>query len=189
MPIKKRILKNKNKYTFYKKKRMMKGGKDTNQYEENDEGESRYEPNHSGLLGVLQQAAGIFSMGANIIVDKVTKMLNLDLSQLKESSSSISTEQIKQILKDKITQTNYFFIKKYCLDLKLTLTMCKMNKIIAIAILAISHFAVAQKTIEMTQEKPNLPKTDKLVIYQIYTRLFGNLKTTNKFNGSIEGET
>jgi hypothetical protein len=106
MPIKKRILKNKNKYTFYKKKRMMKGGKDTNQYEENDEGESRYEPNHSGLLGVLQQAAGIFSMGANIIVDKVTKMLNLDLSQLKESSSSLSTEEVKQILKDKLTQIN-----------------------------------------------------------------------------------
>jgi hypothetical protein len=106
MPIKKRILKNKNKYTFYKKKRMMKGGKDTNQYEENDEGESRYEPNHSGLLGVLQQAAGIFSMGANIIVDKVTKMLNLDLSQLKESSSSLSTEEVKKILKDKLTQIN-----------------------------------------------------------------------------------
>jgi len=106
MPIKKRILKNKNKNTFYKKKRMMKGGKDTNQYEENDEGESRYEPKHSGLLGVLQQAAGIFSMGANIVVDKVTKMLNLDLSQLKESSSSLSTEEVKQILKDKLTQIN-----------------------------------------------------------------------------------
>ena len=85
---------------------MMKGGKDTNQYEENDEGESRYEPKHSGLLGVLQQAAGIFSMGANIVVDKVTKMLNLDLSQLKESSSSLSTEEVKQILKDKLTQIN-----------------------------------------------------------------------------------
>ena len=106
MPIKKRILKNKNKNTFYKKKRMMKGGKDTNQYPENNEDESRYEPNHSGLLGVLEQASGIFSMGANIIVDKVTKMLNLDLSQLKESSSSISTEEVKQILKDKLTQIN-----------------------------------------------------------------------------------
>ena len=106
MPIKKRILKNKNKNTFYKKKRMMKGGKDTNQYEENDEAENRYEPKHSGLLGVLQQAAGIFSMGANIVVDKVTKMLNLDLSQLKESSSSLSTEEVKQILKDKLTQIN-----------------------------------------------------------------------------------
>jgi hypothetical protein len=36
MPIKKRILKNKNKNTFYKKKRMMKGGKDMNEYEENN---------------------------------------------------------------------------------------------------------------------------------------------------------
>ena len=33
-------------------------------------------------------------------------MLNLDLSQLKESSSSVSTEEIKQILKDKLTQIN-----------------------------------------------------------------------------------
>jgi len=85
---------------------MMKGGKDTNQYPENNEDESRYEPNHSGLLGVLEQASGIFSMGANIVVDKVTRMLNLDLSQLKESSSSVSTEEIKQILKDKLMQIN-----------------------------------------------------------------------------------
>ena len=107
MPIKKRILKNKNKNTFYKKKRMMKGGKDTNQYpENNEEDESRYESNHSGLLGILGQASGIFSMGANIVVDKITKMLNLDLSQLKESSSSVSTEEIKQILKDKLAQIN-----------------------------------------------------------------------------------
>ena len=34
----------------------------------------------------------------------------------------------------------------------------------------------------MTQENT----TDKLVIYQIYTRLFGNTKTTNKFNGTID---
>ena len=106
MPVKKRILKNKNKNTFYKKKRMMKGGKDTNQYPENNEDESRYESNHSGLLGVLEQASGIFSMGANIVVDKVTRMLNLDLSQLKESSSSVSTEEIKQILREKIAQIN-----------------------------------------------------------------------------------
>ena len=107
MPIKKIFLKNKNKNTFYKKKRMMKGGKDTNQYpENNEEAESHYESRHSGLLGVLEQAATIFSMGANIVVDKVTKMLNLDLSQLKESSSSLSTEEIKQILKDKLTQIN-----------------------------------------------------------------------------------
>ncbi len=70
--------------------------------------------------------------------------------------------------------------------MKLTLTLHKMNKIIAIVFLAICHFAVAQKSTEMTKEKSNLPKTDKLVVYQIYTRLFGNLKTTNKFYGSIE---
>ncbi|WP_460471474.1 alpha-amylase family protein [Emticicia fontis] len=28
--------------------------------------------------------------------------------------------------------------------------------------------------------------TDKMVVYQIYTRLFGNTKTTNKFNGTIK---
>ena len=113
MPIKKRILKNKNKNTFYKKKRMMKGGEtpppynqyQQNYYEEdnyNEDDDSRYESNHSGLLGILEQAAGIFSMGANIVVNKVTKMLNLDLSQLKDSSS----EDIKQILREKIAQIN-----------------------------------------------------------------------------------
>jgi hypothetical protein len=113
MPIKKRILKNKNKNTFYKKKRMMKGGETPynqqnydkeNNYNEDDD--SRYESNHSGLLGILEQAAGIFNMGADIVVNKVTKMLNLDLSQLKESSSSLSTEEIKQLLKEKLTQIN-----------------------------------------------------------------------------------
>lgn len=34
----------------------------------------------------------------------------------------------------------------------------------------------------MTKEKA----TDKLVIYQIYTRLFGNTNSTNKFNGTIK---
>jgi uncharacterized protein YbjQ (UPF0145 family) len=107
MPIKKRILKNKNKNTFYKKKRMMKGGEEPRPYQEDyQQDETRYESSHSGLLGVLQQAATIFSMGANIVVDKVTKMLNLDLSQLKESSSSLSTEEIKQILQEKLTQIN-----------------------------------------------------------------------------------
>lgn len=104
MPIKKRILKNKNKNTFYKKKRMMKGGDETTINEESEE--SKYQSKHSGLLGVLEQAAGIFNMGANIVVNKVTKMLNLDLSQLKETSSSVSTEEVKQILKEKIAQIN-----------------------------------------------------------------------------------
>lgn len=70
--------------------------------------------------------------------------------------------------------------------MKLTLTLGKMNKTIAIVLLAISHFTLAQKTIEMTQKKTASPSTDKLVVYQIYTRLFGNLNTTNKFYGSIE---
>jgi len=29
-------------------------------------------------------------------------------------------------------------------------------------------------------------KEDKVVIYQIFTRLFGNTNSTNKYNGSIE---
>ncbi|CAH0995076.1 Alpha-1,4-glucan:maltose-1-phosphate maltosyltransferase [Emticicia aquatica] len=60
-----------------------------------------------------------------------------------------------------------------------------MNSKIAIVFVALCHFAVAQKLPKMTKEKSNLPKTDKLVVYQIYTRLFGNLNTTNKFYGSI----
>jgi hypothetical protein len=103
MPIKKRILKNKNKNTFYKKKRMMKGGEEPRPYQgDYQEDETRYESSHSGILGILEQASGIFSMGANIVVNKVTKMLNLDLSQFKDSSS----EDVKQILKEKIAQIN-----------------------------------------------------------------------------------
>jgi glycosidase len=66
--------------------------------------------------------------------------------------------------------------------LKLTSTYDKMYKSIAIVLMALCHFSVAQKPIEMTKEK----QTDKLVVYQIYTRLFGNLNTTNKFNGTLE---
>jgi hypothetical protein len=101
MPIKKINSKNKNKNTFYKKKRMMKGGEEPYQGDYKED-ESNYESNHSGLLGILEQAAGIFSMGANILVNKATRMLNLDLSQLKDSSS----EDVKQILKEKIVQIN-----------------------------------------------------------------------------------
>lgn len=57
-----------------------------------------------------------------------------------------------------------------------------MNKSIAIVLVALCHFSMAQIPIKMTKEK----QTDKLVVYQIYTRLFGNLKTTNKFNGTLE---
>ncbi len=66
--------------------------------------------------------------------------------------------------------------------MKLTSTYDKMYKSIAIVLMALCHFSVAQKPIEMTKEK----QTDKLVVYQIYTRLFGNLNTTNKFNGTLE---
>ena len=98
MKNKKRILKNKNKNIFYKKKGIMKGGQ--------EETENKYKINHSGLLGVLEQAANIFKMGANIVVNKGTKLLNLDLSQLNDSSSSLSNDEIKQILKKKIDQLN-----------------------------------------------------------------------------------
>ncbi len=57
-----------------------------------------------------------------------------------------------------------------------------MNKLIAIVLVALCHFSVAQKPNKMTKEKP----TDKLVVYQIYTRLFGNLNTTNIFYGTLE---
>jgi hypothetical protein len=98
MKNKKRISKNKNKNIFYKKKGIMKGGQ--------EETENKYKINHSGLLGVLDQAANIFKMGANIVVNKGTKLLNLDLSQLNDSSSSLSNDEIKQILKKKIDQLN-----------------------------------------------------------------------------------
>jgi hypothetical protein len=102
MKNKKRILKNKNKNIFYKKKRIMKGG----QEQEEEEVENENKINHSGLLGVLEQASSIFKMGANIVVNKATKMLDLDLSKLNESSSSLSNDQLKQILKEKIDQLN-----------------------------------------------------------------------------------
>lgn len=57
-----------------------------------------------------------------------------------------------------------------------------MYKSFAIVLMALCHFSVAQIPIKMTKEN----QTDKLVVYQIYTRLFGNLKTTNKFNGTLE---
>ena len=50
--------------------------------------------------------------------------------------------------------------------------------------------AVASTFQSLAQPSPkfsprmSLPTSDKIVVYQIYTRLFGNLKTTNKFYGS-----
>ncbi|MCU0325332.1 MAG: alpha-amylase family protein [Spirosomaceae bacterium] len=41
--------------------------------------------------------------------------------------------------------------------------------------------SIAQTSKKMTKEK-----TDKIAVYQIFTRLFGNTKTKNKFNGTIE---
>ena len=62
-----------------------------------------------------------------------------------------------------------------------------MYKKICLILMVISHFVIAQTPTKMTKEKTkNQPHTDKLVVYQIYTRLFGNTKTTNKFNGSIK---
>jgi len=56
---------------------------------------------------------------------------------------------------------------------------------IATVMMVFSHLALAQMPTKMTKEKSNHLKTDKLVVYQIYTRLFGNLNTTNKFNGTL----
>ncbi len=62
-----------------------------------------------------------------------------------------------------------------------------MYKKICLVVMLASHWAIAQTPIKMTKEKTKLTKhADKLVVYQIYTRLFGNTKTTNKFNGTIE---
>ncbi|HAO51333.1 MAG TPA: alpha-amylase, partial [Runella sp.] len=52
--------------------------------------------------------------------------------------------------------------------------------------------AVASTFQSLAQPSPkfsprmSLPTSDKIVVYQIYTRLFGNLKTTNKFYGSLD---
>jgi hypothetical protein len=103
MTIKKRILKNKNKNTFYKKKKVMKGGEEKQSPQTENEDNASYKPNHSGLLGIFEKASEIFSVGATIVVNKATKMLNLDLSEM---NNNISTEDIKQILKEKIAQIN-----------------------------------------------------------------------------------
>ncbi len=57
-----------------------------------------------------------------------------------------------------------------------------MTRQICLFLLFICHFCFAQNPKIMTKEN----KSDKLVIYQIYTRLFGNLKTANKYNGTLE---
>ncbi|MBA4853540.1 alpha amylase C-terminal domain-containing protein [Emticicia sp. BO119] len=62
-----------------------------------------------------------------------------------------------------------------------------MYKIICFALFLFCNKAIAQTPIKMTKEKTTIKKNaDKLVVYQIYTRLFSNTKTTNKFNGTIK---
>jgi glycosidase len=52
--------------------------------------------------------------------------------------------------------------------------------------LAIFYLIFAQMSIAQTSKKMTKEKTDKIAVYQIFTRLFGNTKTKNKFNGTIE---
>jgi len=62
-----------------------------------------------------------------------------------------------------------------------------MFKKICFALMFSCYWAIAQTPIKMTKEKTKIEKhTDKLVVYQIYTRLFGNTNATNKFNGTIK---
>ncbi|GAB3509813.1 alpha-amylase family protein [Emticicia fontis] len=62
-----------------------------------------------------------------------------------------------------------------------------MYKKICFVLILFCQIAIAQTPIKITKEKMKIEKyTDKMVVYQIYTRLFGNTKTTNKFNGTIK---
>lgn len=62
-----------------------------------------------------------------------------------------------------------------------------MYKKICFALMFSCYWAMAQTPKKMTKEKTKTEKhTDKLVVYQIYTRLFGNTNATNKFNGTIK---
>src|SRR6218665_2752979 len=62
-----------------------------------------------------------------------------------------------------------------------------MYKKICFVLMLFCNWAIAQTPTKMTKEKKTIEKhADKLVVYQIYTRLFGNTKTTNKFNGTIK---
>jgi len=55
--------------------------------------------------------------------------------------------------------------------------------ILGVAAVASTFQTLAQPSPKF-QPRMSLPTSDKIVVYQIYTRLFGNLKTTNKFYGS-----
>jgi len=101
MTIKKRNLKNNNKNTFYKKKRMMKGGLTKTLSENNNDKKDYSVVSHSGILGVLEKAASILSIGLTVVVNKVTKMLDIDVSELNEQS-----KDMKQIIIQKIDEIN-----------------------------------------------------------------------------------
>jgi glycosidase len=49
----------------------------------------------------------------------------------------------------------------------------------------IATVVLAQQSTKPMKTKKASPPSDKLVIYQVMTRLFGNLKTTNQLNGSM----
>lgn len=57
--------------------------------------------------------------------------------------------------------------------------------LLLIVLTHVSTAVLAQTKSKPRTTKPSLPPTDKLVIYQVMTRLFGNTQTTNKFNGSL----
>lgn len=62
-----------------------------------------------------------------------------------------------------------------------------MYKKICFALMFSCYWAMVQTPTKMTKEKTKIEKhTDKLVVYQVYTRLFGNTNATNKFNGTIK---
>lgn len=94
----------------------------------------------------------------------------------------------------KITDNNYFFTKKTYLPLMIDVTMM-MKKIFnpsfsfLLSIFLIILLLMGQ-TFSLFAQKPsskiNTPvKTDKLVIYQMMTRLFANQTTSNQINGSL----
>ncbi|PAM95247.1 alpha-amylase [Flavobacterium sp. IR1] len=63
-----------------------------------------------------------------------------------------------------------------------------INKRIFVAGLAVTMLFSACKTndLKMSKVKEGLPTNKKIVVYQVFTRLFGNKNTTNKLWGTIE---
>lgn len=58
-----------------------------------------------------------------------------------------------------------------------------LNSAIGLAVSLFYITAIAQPS-PKTPPRMNPPQSDKIVLYQIYTRLFGNLNSTNKFYGN-----